>query len=193
MMGPFMFILASFLGFVFPVVSAAGPSEISDQIQIVLRAEEAERSKLIESLGHHVDGALRLSLSKENGQFEDEAARSIGIISRAKDDLAENQARIEFLNAFLSGLQRSALTDLRSDSCKILKDLAFKLLASSAEVSAPINKTWLFEIYLCLAIRDVMEPGEKFGDFVKKFMTYSSLTDPQSPTGFLQSRDYVGN
>ena len=109
-------------------------------------------------------------------------------VNDAKDAVAENHARIEFLNSFVTALE--AAGDARNDSGKILVDLAHKELLASIEYSGD-SKTWLFEIYLSIAIRDIMEPSENFADFVKKFISYSSLREPRSPGDFLRDRKYL--
>ncbi len=183
------------LGF-FASVTSVSPSsfaiDVAPQIQNLLSEVEKTHQDLNQKMDGALESAIQLPLSGKNfSQFDDESSRLTNYVSQLQIQLRENHLQIEFLNAFLGSIQKSDITDLRKDTCKILKTLSFNQLKSAAEILEDPGKTWLFEVNLCTAIKDIMEPGEKFGDFIKKYMNFSTLSDPQSPALFLQDRNYM--
>lgn len=166
---------------------------VLDQIQSVLRGEEEAHSKIDLNLTKRIDEFTAQSVSPNNKNLDETITDLQSKISDTENDLIENHLRIDFLNALISSLQSINITDLRKDLCQVLKQSAHRQLLSGAESTSTDSKTWIFELNLCLAIKDIMEPGEKLGEFIKKYMIYSSLREPRSPTEFLKSRDYISN
>ncbi len=163
---------------------------VLDQFQKLLRAEEAARGKLDEKLVGTLKEMQNLSATKKNKNLEDELEAAETKVEDAKNDILENHLRLDFLNSFTGALENSSSKDLKDGTVKILLDLAHKQIVSSSESGNETN-LWVFEIYLSLAIKDIMEPNENLADFVKKYMIYASIRDPRTPTEFLKDRDYI--
>ena len=164
-----------------------------EQLQDVLKSEEDLHVKLDKEMINFTDVMSKTVISAQNKNLDDELDVAQSRVIGTQKDLTENHLRLDFLNTLINSFQSSSGGDLRQDTCNILKDLAHKQLLSATEINQPDGKIWLFEIYLCLAVRDVMEPGEQFGEFVQKFMIYSTLRDPKSPTEFLNHRNYLSH
>jgi hypothetical protein len=110
-------------------------------------------------------------------------------INLMKDRLAQNHMVIEFLNAFISALYTAK--DARVDAPAILGEMAHKELLNSVETGQD-SKLWHFEVNLGIAIKNFMEPSEKFADFLKLFMGEpANLDRPGGLTEFFEKRKYI--
>jgi hypothetical protein len=182
-----LFVLAVILtvnGISFKVFAA--DKLLISSVQKILDEENLNRAKLD---GRLVDAIKDLQTTNANrygaDALEMPLLRDESKINEVKDALSENHLRIEFLNMFISGLETAS--DVRMESPKILADLSHKELLAAVE-SGGETKVWLFELYLSIAIRDIMEPSENYADFVKKYMNYASLKEPKSPAGFMKDK-----
>lgn len=110
----------------------------------------------------------------------------IGVI---RDKLTENHLVIEFLNEFISAMESAK--DARKDAPKILLDMAHKQVLATTETGQDGNTVWSYETKLGIAIRDIMEPSEKFADFVKMFMSKYPLSRPVSLAELPKERKYI--
>jgi len=110
-------------------------------------------------------------------------------INLMKERLAQNNLVIEFLNAFISAMYNAK--DARLDAPNILGEMAHKELLNSVETGQE-SKLWHFEINLSIAIKNFMEPSEKFADFLKLFMGEpANLDRPGVLTDFFEKRKYI--
>ncbi len=160
------------------------------ELQNLLHAEEESRVKLTGDLVISLQAMQSVSaINPADESIDPDLQRHSTKIYDVKNNLLENNLRIEFLNSFISGLDRSG--NGRNYAVALLIDLASRQLLSSVE-SGSENNIWLFEVYLSIALRDIMEPSENFAEFVSKYMAFSGLRDPRSPHDFLRLRKYVG-
>jgi hypothetical protein len=168
---------------------AMDPS-IMTGLQGLLTTENEQRVKLDKTLVETMEEmkSTPLNASQVN-LLETSLLRSETKIADIKRALTENHMRIEFLNAFISSMDSSK--DARIDAPRILGEMAHKEILESVETNND-QKTWVFEIYLSIAIKEVMEPNEKFTEFVKSYINYSSLNEPRNPGEFSKSRNYLG-
>jgi hypothetical protein len=174
----------------------AGPSALAadkatmGELQKLLHAEEDMRSKLDGKLVDTLKDMQNVKSTSFSGDVLDATlSRHEVKVGDVKDLLVENHLRIDFLNSLLEALEKT--DDVRKDAAAILLDLSHRQILGNME-SGVDTKVWLFELYLSIAIRDIMEPSENFTDFVKQYMLYSSVHDPRTPAEFLKSRDYMG-
>lgn len=172
-----------------PPVWAASP--YVEQLKKVLAAEEAVRKKLNSKLEDALQAANAIKIDLKNEHFDEELSQLLSKVADARNDVSENQLRINFLDDFIHKLDTATITDIKKDAEKILLQLAKKNLLADAETGLE-NETWTFESHLAKAIRDIMEPNENLGEFVKSYMVYSSLREPRSPRDFLKERKYIG-
>jgi len=109
----------------------------------------------------------------------------IGVI---REKLIENHLVIEFLNSFISAMESA--NNPQVDAPKILLELAHKQILDSVETMQD-SIVWSYEQKLAIAIRDIMEPSEKFADFIKMFMTKYPLSKPVSLGDLPKNRTYI--
>lgn len=189
----FVVIMRVLLLVLFSQFALANPSAqkaILADVRKVLEIEQNTRAKLSAELR---DGIKSLQAATAMRGSEDNMEISLQQgetkLSDTRTALIENQLRLEFLNSFISALERT--TDPRKEVVTVLGDLAFRQVLASVETQTE-NSIWRFEIYLSIAIRDIMEPRENLGEFVKQYIQYSSIRDPKTPKEFLKSRSYIG-
>lgn len=104
----------------------------------------------------------------------------------------ENQLKIEFLSQMVSQLERKT-GEPKLAAPEVLMSMAQSAITSAIEQGREVGVTWKFYLYLSVAIKEIFEPSENLGDFIGDYISYSSLSDPKPPQGFLKSRDYIGN
>lgn len=165
------------------------PSPIQD-LQKILKAEEEVRTKLNSKLFTALKQAVDQPANAKNKSFDEELNTKISDVIDNKNDIIENHLRIDFLNTFINKLDSTSTGDIKKVAVEILINMAHKQLISDSETNSS-SQMWLFAIYLAIAVRDIMEPNENFGEFVKKFIIFSSLREPRSPADFLKERDYI--
>lgn len=174
-----------------PALAASGDVSPLSQIEAILKQEEEIQPKLHEKLRASLKEMQTLTLSLKSKDFDSLLSDIKEKVEGNQSNIAENLLRINFLICLRDSMSANPITDVKKDMEKILMDLAFKQIVSSAESNIE-SSTWFFEISLSIAIRDVFEPSENFGQFIKSYMIYSSLGDPKSPSGFLSERTYIG-
>ncbi|MBK9294155.1 MAG: hypothetical protein IPM57_06870 [Oligoflexia bacterium] len=171
--------------------SWGAPTKYVIGLQTVLQAEESVRTKLSSKLLDALKQVTSSTADSKNKEFEEELNEKTQIVADAKNDIKENQLRIEFLNSLINKLEpMGEISDIKKVLNDVLIDLAHKQLISSAEHSVESN-LWLFETYLAIAVRDIMEANEDMAEFIKKYIVYSSIREPRSPSEFLKERNYI--
>jgi hypothetical protein len=161
------------------------------EIQSILRVEEQARVKFTNELNEAMDRMHAVNATRsDRGRIDTALTRHESRVIEIRNKLTENQLRIEFLNDLMSVMDRrkAALKELPG----ILLELSKKQILATAESPNAESKLWLFELYLSIALRDIMEPSENLGEFIKKYLVYSTIADPRSPQDFLKSRNYIG-
>jgi hypothetical protein len=161
------------------------------EIQKILQLEEQARVKFTNEVNEALDRMHAVNAAKGNDERIDSTlARHEARVTEIRNNLIENQLRIELLNDLISAMDRKKAA--AKDIPAILLDLSKKQILASAESANNETRLWVFEIYLAIALRDIMEPSESLGDFIKKYLVYSTVRDPRSPQEFLKSRNYIG-
>jgi hypothetical protein len=184
-----LIILTSLAGGLTPSIALALDPQVMTGLQKLLSDANDERGKLDTTLVDSLKDmqATQVNDSKtyllETTLLNHEA--KIGVI---REKLSENHMIIEFLNEFISAMEPAK--DARAESPKILQEMAHKQILNGVE-SSQESMIWSYEIKLGIAIRDIMEPSEKFADFVKMYMAKYPLGKPVSLAELPKERKYI--
>jgi hypothetical protein len=169
--------------------ASALKSQVLKDIQQALEKEQKARSLLTLKLTETLKEMSSLSPHSKN--FDEELESKEINAATAKEDLFESKMRLDFLEQLMTAVEGRSINDIKKDIPDILVDLSQKQILSNSEQNKEDN-LWLFEIYFSIAVKELMEPTENFGEFMRKFMVHSSLKDPESPSSFLKERKYIG-
>lgn len=185
-------VAASWLALSLTTVVFASPvaRQTENGFESLLKSEELAHAKIESAISETLTSLVKTSpLVGSDATFTADFEIRESQIEDLRSELDENHLRIEFLTSLFSATDKSI--DLRNDTIKILVDLAQKQIMASSEANARSN-VWKFEVYLAIALRDCLEPNENLAEFTKKYILYSTLSNPKSPLPFCKKRDYLG-